>query len=318
MPPPVARRLPDQDRSHTVVTKTTRLDHSKIGTPKLSYSYDHLGSDVGVTIMSAEASAATQANAAPYPGRCAGGPVPAQVVTTLIGMTGPTCPPTPGGPTRTPDPDRATGFPLGRPHTAALPALAVIADGPTWFLTPCNGEVRICLPVIESVVMVQPHDGRLPGAHHRWPARPRRLSPSAADVVRVSRAGTPLGTRASNRTTCGKGLIQPRTRRPCELRGLGSRARPDERRARMWWIRRKPGEWAASCRDIADRRREILIVPTENERVAVIVPPGEIAVLEPLEAGRLVGALRDAVRALDHPETQRAHQHAIPTVRASA
>ena len=86
----------------------------------------------------------------------------------------------------------------------------------------------------------------------------------------------------------------------------------------MWWTRRKPGQWAAPCRDIAGRRREILVVPTENERVAVIVPPGEIASLAPLEAGRLVGALRDAVRALDHPETYQSHRHAIPTFRASA
>lgn len=86
----------------------------------------------------------------------------------------------------------------------------------------------------------------------------------------------------------------------------------------MWWTRRKPGQWAAPCRDIADRRREIVVIPTDDDRVALIVPPGQVAVVEPLEAGRLVGALRDAVRALDRPETREAHRHAIPTVRASA
>jgi hypothetical protein len=86
----------------------------------------------------------------------------------------------------------------------------------------------------------------------------------------------------------------------------------------MWWIRRKPGQWAAPCRDIAGRRREVLVLPTDDERVALVVPPGEVAVLEPLEVGRLVGALRDAVRGLDHPQTRRAHQHSIRTVRSSA
>lgn len=86
----------------------------------------------------------------------------------------------------------------------------------------------------------------------------------------------------------------------------------------MWWIRHKPGQWVASCRDIAGRRREILVVPTEGARVALIVPPGEVAILEPLEVGRLIGAFRDAVRALDNPETWRDHRHAIPTVRATA
>ena len=47
----------------------------------------------------------------------------------------------------------------------------------------------------------------------------------------------------------------------------------------MWWLRHKPGQWAAPCRDIANRRREILIVPTEDKRMALVVPPGEVAVL---------------------------------------
>jgi hypothetical protein len=86
----------------------------------------------------------------------------------------------------------------------------------------------------------------------------------------------------------------------------------------MWWIRRKPGQWTALCRDIADRRREILVMPVDGDRIALIVPAGEVAVLAPLDAGRLVGALREAVRALDHPETWQAQQHAIPTLRTTA
>jgi hypothetical protein len=84
------------------------------------------------------------------------------------------------------------------------------------------------------------------------------------------------------------------------------------------WIRPKPNQWAAPCRDIANRRRKILVVPVNGDRVALIVPPDEVAVLAPLDAGRLIGALRNAVRALDNSDTTQAHQHATPTVRASA
>lgn len=80
----------------------------------------------------------------------------------------------------------------------------------------------------------------------------------------------------------------------------------------MWWIRRKPGRWVANCRDVTGRRRQILVVPTDSDLIALIVPRGDVAMLEPLGAGRLVGALRDAVRALDDPNTRQTHQHAIP------
>ncbi|MGQ0841336.1 hypothetical protein [Actinokineospora sp.] len=52
--------------------------------------------------------------------------------------------------------------------------------------------------------------------------------------------------------------------------------------------------------------------------MALVFPPGEIAVLEPLQAGRLRAALRDVVFALGDPDTLDQHQQAIPTVRASA
>lgn len=86
----------------------------------------------------------------------------------------------------------------------------------------------------------------------------------------------------------------------------------------MWRTRRKPGQWVAACRDVAGRRREILVLPTDDDRVALVFPPGEVAVLEPLQVGRLRAALRDAVFALDDPETCDQHQHAVPTVRTSA
>jgi hypothetical protein len=86
----------------------------------------------------------------------------------------------------------------------------------------------------------------------------------------------------------------------------------------MWRTRRKSGQWVAACRDVAGRRREILILPTDDGRVALVVPPGEVVVLEPLQVGRLRAALRDAVFALDEPATCEEHQHAVPTVRATA
>jgi hypothetical protein len=86
----------------------------------------------------------------------------------------------------------------------------------------------------------------------------------------------------------------------------------------MWRTRRKPGQWVAACRDVAGRRREILVLPTGDDRVALVFPPGEVAVLEPLQVGRLRAALRDTVLALDNAETRDQHQHAVPTVRTSA
>jgi hypothetical protein len=81
----------------------------------------------------------------------------------------------------------------------------------------------------------------------------------------------------------------------------------------MWWTRRKPAQLTAPCRDVTGRRREILIFPTDDRRVALAFPSGEVAVLEPLQAGRLRGALRDVIFALGVPEARDQHQHAIPT-----
>ncbi|MFD7653927.1 hypothetical protein ACFV4N_08110 [Actinosynnema sp. NPDC059797] len=55
-----------------------------------------------------------------------------------------------------------------------------------------------------------------------------------------------------------------------------------------------PKEWQITCRDIASRRRDMTVFVSQGH-VVVTVPPGEAAVLTPLEVGRLRAALRDAV-----------------------
>jgi hypothetical protein len=62
-------------------------------------------------------------------------------------------------------------------------------------------------------------------------------------------------------------------------------------------------EWQITCRDIASRRRDMTVFVSQGH-VVVTVPPGEAAVLTPLEVGRLRAALRDAVvNASGAPET---------------
>ncbi|GAA4613426.1 hypothetical protein [Saccharopolyspora hordei] len=53
-------------------------------------------------------------------------------------------------------------------------------------------------------------------------------------------------------------------------------------------------EWHVSCRDVAGRRRDLSVFINQGD-VVVVAPPGETAVLSPLEVGRLRAALRDAV-----------------------
>ncbi|AIJ25456.1 MULTISPECIES: hypothetical protein [Amycolatopsis] len=53
-------------------------------------------------------------------------------------------------------------------------------------------------------------------------------------------------------------------------------------------------EWSISCRDLAGRRRDLTVFVSSG-RVVLVAPPGEAAVLEPLDVGRLRAALRDAV-----------------------
>ncbi|MGH3861458.1 MULTISPECIES: hypothetical protein [Actinokineospora] len=53
-------------------------------------------------------------------------------------------------------------------------------------------------------------------------------------------------------------------------------------------------EWSVSCRDIAGRRRDVTVFVRQG-RVVLVAPPGETAILSPLDVGRLRAALRDAV-----------------------
>lgn len=53
-------------------------------------------------------------------------------------------------------------------------------------------------------------------------------------------------------------------------------------------------EWAISCRDVAGRRRDLTVFVSQGH-VVLVAPPGETAILEPLEVGRLRAALREAV-----------------------
>ncbi|GAA1981753.1 hypothetical protein [Amycolatopsis minnesotensis] len=60
-------------------------------------------------------------------------------------------------------------------------------------------------------------------------------------------------------------------------------------------------EWSVSCRDLAGRRRDLTVF-VSSDRVVIVAPPGEAAVLAPLDVGRLRAALRDAVVAVaQHP-----------------
>lgn len=53
-------------------------------------------------------------------------------------------------------------------------------------------------------------------------------------------------------------------------------------------------EWSVGCRDIGGRRRDMTVL-AQSGQVVLVSPPGELAVLTPLEVGRLRAALRDAV-----------------------
>ncbi|WP_020666646.1 hypothetical protein [Amycolatopsis nigrescens] len=59
-------------------------------------------------------------------------------------------------------------------------------------------------------------------------------------------------------------------------------------------------EWSISCRDLAGRRRDLTVF-VSSDRVVIVAPPGEAAVLAPLDVGRLRAALRDAVVSVATP-----------------
>jgi hypothetical protein len=60
-------------------------------------------------------------------------------------------------------------------------------------------------------------------------------------------------------------------------------------------------EWSITCRDVAGRRRDLTVFVRQG-RVVLVAPPGETAVLNPLDVGRLRAVLRDAV--VDASQTQ--------------
>jgi hypothetical protein len=53
-------------------------------------------------------------------------------------------------------------------------------------------------------------------------------------------------------------------------------------------------EWSISCRDLAGRRTDVTVF-VSSDKVVIVAPPGEAAVLGPLDVGRLRAALRDAL-----------------------
>ena len=61
--------------------------------------------------------------------------------------------------------------------------------------------------------------------------------------------------------------------------------------------RRRSGEWSITCRDLAGRRTTVTVL-VSTDKVVLVAPPGEAAVLGPLDVGRLRAALRDAVVAV--------------------
>lgn len=87
----------------------------------------------------------------------------------------------------------------------------------------------------------------------------------------------------------------------------------EKRHFRPWkWFRRRPGRWVAPCRDEARRRRQLLVVLTDDGRVALVIPPGDVAELDLLAVGVLRAALRDAVFAVADSGTKYPHIYAVP------
>lgn len=63
-------------------------------------------------------------------------------------------------------------------------------------------------------------------------------------------------------------------------------------------------EWSIACKDLAGKRRDVTVFAS-SDKVVLVVPPGEAAVLGPMDVGRLRAALRDAVVVVaetPHPE----------------
>lgn len=86
----------------------------------------------------------------------------------------------------------------------------------------------------------------------------------------------------------------------------------------MWRSHRNPARWLVPCRSLARKRRVLVVAPTRDGRIALITPGGEVAVLAVLEVGRLRGALRDAVYALDDPRTAAHHRYFVSISQAAS
>ena len=55
----------------------------------------------------------------------------------------------------------------------------------------------------------------------------------------------------------------------------------------------RPKNRLVPCRDVAGRRRNIVVF-ADGDRIVMTAPPGETAILEPVEVGELRAALRDS------------------------
>jgi DNA-directed RNA polymerase specialized sigma24 family protein len=96
---------------------------------------------------------------------------------------------------------------------------------------------------------------------------------------------------------CGRyrrteGILQEAVTRLVRLFGF-------RRNEYTWWWQRPPDQWVAACRDMARRRRKVVVTVTDDGLIALAVPPGEVALLEPLQVGQLRAQLRAAIFDLD-------------------
>jgi hypothetical protein len=70
----------------------------------------------------------------------------------------------------------------------------------------------------------------------------------------------------------------------------------------MRWTRRKPDKRLIRCQDLSHRKGAIIVGSTESRQIALAIPADGVALLDPLAAGRLRAALRDAIFDLDDPK----------------
>lgn len=67
----------------------------------------------------------------------------------------------------------------------------------------------------------------------------------------------------------------------------------------MRWKRHKTRRSVAVGMKWLGRRDGIVVASADDDHVFLVMPSGAVAILEPLQVGRLVGALREGVRGLD-------------------